>query len=63
MADKIFIGKVYEDRFALAKVVLTKEDVQKLSQLIENNEKVAILAKKSQQGKFYAEIDQYNLNK
>lgn len=59
MADKIFIGKVWEDRFAIASLELNGEDIDKLQQYFRasQNAKVKIKIKESLKGKKYAEID------
>jgi hypothetical protein len=63
MADKQFIGKVFEKTFnnggSVIKLTLTKDDVQKLDDKGNEGLAVTIDIKKSQKGKWYAEISQY----
>lgn len=59
MADKKFVGKVFDAKFSIAKLNLNKEDINNIvAYMKENNkESVGILIKESQKGTKYAEID------
>ncbi len=56
MADKIFLGKTFEDRFGNAELVLTRDDLNLLNSNLKDG-KVKVKVKKSQAGKWYSEID------
>jgi len=64
MADKIFIGKVWDDKYAIAKLQLNGEDIDKLKQhfIASADAKVTILVKQSLKGTKYAEIDTWKPN-
>jgi hypothetical protein len=58
MADKIFIGKVFTDRWENPELNLTAEDLDKLKKHL-NGGKVKVVVKKSQKGTWYAEINTF----
>lgn len=58
MADKKFIGRAYDAKYALGKITFEQKDIDLLQENIVNG-KVSVLLKESKQGKKYAEIDTY----
>lgn len=62
MADKKFIGKVFEKTFSnggsIYKLSLNQKDLELLSEEI-SQDRVIVAVKKSKGGKWYAEIDDY----
>lgn len=59
MADKKFVGKVFDAKFAIAKLNLNKQDINDLVAYMKEagKDQVGILIKESQKGTKYAEID------
>lgn len=58
MADKIFVGKVFTDRWENPELNLTAEDLDKLKSHLKDG-KVKVGVKKSQKGTWYAEINTF----
>lgn len=56
MADKIFVGRVFDAKFSRGKLVLNKADLDLLTANLKDD-KVSVLLKDSKAGKPYAEID------
>lgn len=56
MADKIFVGRVYDAKFSRGKLVLTPDDLKILQSNMKDG-KVSVLIRDSKAGKPYAEID------
>lgn len=59
MADKKFVGKIFDAKFAIAKLNLSKQDINEIVSYMKETGKdsVGILIKESQKGTKYAEID------
>lgn len=56
MAEKVFIGRNYDAKWAITKLVLTEADIRLLQQHLKDD-RVSILIKESKNGNKYAEID------
>lgn len=58
MADreKVFVGRNYDEKYAITKLVLEQKDIDLLVANMSNG-KVSVLIKESKAGKKYSEID------
>ena len=64
MSDKIFIGKVFNDKWGNPSLSMDRNDLEQLTSNLNGDGKVKLVIRESQKnkGKFYAVIDTWQPN-